>query len=145
MIEFLSKSIIITSIIAWFIAQFLKVILVLIRDRKFDLERFIGSGGMPSAHSAFVVSLSVSVGITEGFGSAIFAVSMVLALIVMYDATGIRRAAGEQAKLLNQIVEKWGRKEFPDIELKELLGHTPVQVIMGALVGILVALIRHPI
>ncbi len=145
MIEFLSESIIVTSIIAWFLAQFFKVILVLIRDRRFDLERFIGSGGMPSAHSAFVVSLSVSVGITEGFGSAVFAVSMVLALIVMYDATGIRRAAGEQAKLLNQIVEKWGRKEFPDIELKELLGHTPYQVFMGALLGILVALLRHPV
>ena len=145
MSEFLSSSVFITSIIAWFIAQFLKVIFVLIKDRKFDLERFIGSGGMPSAHSAFVVSLSIAVGITEGFGSAVFSVSMVLALIVMYDATGIRRAAGEQAKLLNQIVGKWGRKEFPDVELKELLGHTPYEVIMGALVGILVALVRHPI
>ena len=145
MSEFLSSSVFVTSIIAWFIAQFLKVIFVLIKDRKFDLERFIGSGGMPSAHSAFVVSLSIAVGITEGFGSAVFSVSMVLALIVMYDATGIRRAAGEQAKLLNQIVGKWGRKEFPDVELKELLGHTPYEVIMGALVGILVALVRHPI
>ncbi len=145
MLEFLSESIIVTSVIAWFTAQFIKVIIVLIRDRKFDVERFVGSGGMPSAHSAFVVSLSIAVGITEGFESAVFAVSMVLALIVMYDATGIRRAAGEQAKLLNQIVGKWGRKEFPDVELKELLGHTPVQVIMGALVGILVALVRHPI
>jgi len=145
MLEFLSESIIVTSVIAWFTAQLIKVIIVLIRDRKFDVERFVGSGGMPSAHSAFVVSLSIAVGITEGFGSAVFAVSMVLALIVMYDATGIRRAAGEQAKLLNQIVGKWGRKEFPDVELKELLGHTPVQVIMGALVGILVALVRHPI
>ena len=90
MSEFLSSSVFITSIIAWFIAQLLKVIFVLIKDRKFDLERFIGSGGMPSAHSAFVVSLSIAVGITEGFGSAVFSVSMVLALIVMYDATGIR-------------------------------------------------------
>ena len=145
MLEFLSESTFVTSIIAWFIAQFIKVIIVLIRDRKFDVERFVGSGGMPSAHSAFVVSLSIAVGITEGFGSAVFSVSMVLALIVMYDATGIRRAAGEQAKLLNQIVGKWGRKEFPDVELKELLGHTPYEVIMGALVGILVALVRHPI
>ena len=145
MLEFLSRSTFVTAITAWFLAQFFKVIIVLIKDRKFDMERFVGSGGMPSAHSAFVVSLSVAVGITEGFGSGIFSVAMVLALIVMYDATGIRHAAGEQAKLLNQMVKKWGRKEFPDIELKELLGHTPYQVFMGALVGILVAIIRHPV
>ena len=138
-------SILVTAILSWFVAQLLKMIFVLIRDKKLDFSRMVGSGGMPSSHSAFVVSLAVSVGLKEGFSSSLFAVSVVMALIVMYDAAGVRRAAGQQAKLLNQLVEKW---ETDDIEnrgqkLKELLGHTPVEVFAGAVLGALIGIIRH--
>ncbi|MDO4618477.1 MAG: divergent PAP2 family protein [Clostridia bacterium] len=143
MTEFLTESTFVTAVMAWFVAQVLKVILVLVTENKFDMERFIGSGGMPSSHSAFVTSLATEVGLTAGFTSELFAVAAVLAMVVMYDATGVRRAAGEQAKLLNNIIEKWGKKEFPNVELKELLGHTPVQVFAGAMLGILVAVLRH--
>lgn len=145
MSEFLSSSILLTTVIAWFTAQILKVIFVLVKDKKIDVGRFVGSGGMPSSHSAFVVSLAVSVGLVEGFTSSIFAVSVVVALVVMYDAAGVRRAAGQQAKTLNMIIEKWGKEDFSETEkkLKELLGHTPIEVFAGAVLGALIAFIRH--
>ncbi len=143
--DFLSSSILVTTIIAWFTAQVLKVIFVLIKNKKIDFSRFVGSGGMPSSHSAFVVSLAASVGLVDGFDSTLFAISVVIALVVMYDAAGVRRAAGQQAKTLNRIIEKWGKEDFSETEkkLKELLGHTPTEVFAGAVLGVIVALIRH--
>lgn len=143
--KFLTESSFVTAILCWFVAQVLKVVLVLVKDRKIDFSRFIGSGGMPSSHSAFVMGLATAIGLTKGFSSEIFAVSAVLALVVMYDAAGVRRAAGEQAKILNQMVEEWGRQNFTNTEvrLKELLGHTPMQVFAGAVLGILIAVLRH--
>jgi len=143
--EFFSSSILVTTIMSWFIAQVIKVILVLLKSKKIDFRRFVGSGGMPSSHSSFVVSLAVSVGLTEGFTSTLFAVTVVLAMVVMYDAAGVRRAAGQQAKILNMLVEDWEKKDFTGTEkkLKELLGHSPVEVFAGALLGIVIALIRH--
>ncbi|MBQ8636955.1 MAG: divergent PAP2 family protein [Clostridia bacterium] len=143
--KFLTESSFVTAILCWFIAQVLKVVLVLVKDRKIDFSRFIGSGGMPSSHSAFVMGLATAIGLIRGFSSEIFAVSAVLALVVMYDAAGVRRAAGEQAKILNQMVEEWGRQNFTNTEvrLKELLGHTPMQVFAGAVLGILIAVLRH--
>ena len=143
--EFLSSSILVTTIIAWFAAQVIKVIWVLMKSRKFDFRRFVGSGGMPSSHSSFVTSLACSVGLLEGFGSTAFAITLVLAMVVMYDAAGVRRAAGQQAKILNKLVEDWEKKDFTGTEkkLKELLGHTPTEVFAGALLGIVIALIRH--
>lgn len=145
MFDFLNGSILFTAILSWFIAQILKVILVLIHDKKLDFYRFVGSGGMPSSHSAFVVSLATAVGMTDGFESTVFAIAVVLALIVMYDAAGVRRAAGQQAKLLNQLVEKWETDDYEHRgkKLKELLGHTPVEVFAGAVLGILIGIIRH--
>lgn len=145
MYDFFASSILVTAIIAWFVAQVLKVILVLIKNKKLDFRRFIGSGGMPSSHSSFVVSLAMSVGLTEGFSGSLFAVTVVLALVVMYDAAGVRRAAGQQARILNKLVDEWGKEDFKETEkkLKELLGHTPVEVFAGALLGILIAVIRH--
>ncbi len=135
----------VTALLCWFIAQVIKVIVVLVVDRRLDFERLFGSGGMPSSHSAFVTGLSISIGITNGFASEIFAVSAVLALVVMYDAAGVRRAAGEHAKLLNEIIKEWASQSFQNVEvqLKELLGHTPSQVVAGALLGILIAILRH--
>ena len=140
-----NESVILTALIAWFVAQSIKVIYVCVKHKKVDFRRFIGSGGMPSSHSSTVTSLCVSVGLTEGFGSSVFAVSLILALVVMYDAAGVRRAAGQQAKILNRIVEEWGKTNYRETEkkLKELLGHTPVEVFAGALLGVVIALIRH--
>lgn len=135
----------VTCILAWFIAQLLKVIHTIVKNKKIDFRRFIGSGGMPSSHSSFVTSLATSVGLDKGFAGSEFAIAAVFALVVMYDAAGVRRAAGQQAKILNKIVEEWERADFAmtDKRLKELLGHTPKEVFAGAILGILIALLRH--
>ncbi len=143
--NFWKESVLVTCILAWFIAQLLKVIHTVIKYKKVDFRRFIGSGGMPSSHSSFVTSLATSVGILEGFAGPDFAIAVVFAIVVMYDAAGVRRAAGQQARILNKIVEEWERADFAktDKRLKELLGHTPKEVFAGALLGILIALLRH--
>lgn len=145
MMEFFEQSAFVTAVLAWFIAQAIKVVTVLITEKKFDFSRFVGSGGMPSSHSAFVTGLATAVGFSCGFLSELFSVSAVLALIVMYDAAGVRRAAGEQAKILNILIEEWGSQNYKNTEvrLKELLGHTPMQVIAGAMLGIAIAIFRH--
>lgn len=145
MSDFFASSVLVTSAIAWFIAQFIKVITVLVKNKKLDFRRFIGSGGMPSSHSSFVVSLATAIGIKDGFASDIFAAAAVMALVVMYDAAGVRRAAGQQARILNKLVREWEKNDFTQTEkkLKELLGHTPVEVFAGAILGIAVALLRH--
>ncbi len=134
-----------TAIISWFAAQLVKVVLVLISSKKLDFGRFVGSGGMPSSHSALVCSLTTAIGCTEGVSSGLFAVCAVFSLVVMYDAAGVRRAAGQQAKILNRLVETWGKVEHSETEkkLKELLGHTPKEVFAGAILGIGIGLIRH--
>lgn len=143
--DFWNESILVTCVISWFIAQLIKVITVLVKDKKIDFKRFIGSGGMPSSHTSFVTSLATAVGIECGFSGAEFAISCVMALVVMYDAAGVRRAAGQQARILNQLVEEWGSSDYKSNEkrLKELLGHTPKEVFAGALLGIFTAVIRH--
>lgn len=134
-----------TAIISWFAAQVLKVILVLISSKRLDFGRFIGSGGMPSSHSALVCSLTTAIGCTEGMSSGLFAVCVVFSLVVMYDAAGVRRAAGQQAKILNRLVEMWGKEKYSETEkkLKELLGHTPKEVFAGAVLGVAIGLVRH--
>ncbi|MFU0801229.1 MAG: divergent PAP2 family protein [Xylanivirga thermophila] len=138
--QLFSNNILWISILAWFIAQSLKVIITLITVRKLDIKRFVGSGGMPSSHSAFVVSLAVSIGETQGYNSPMFALAATFAMIVMYDAAGVRRAAGKQAAVLNDILAQLQSKRgVSDKKLKELIGHTPIEVIIGALLGILIA------
>lgn len=143
--EIINNQPLVIAIIAWFSAQFLKVVLTLITAKKIDFSRFVGSGGMPSSHSSFITSLTVSVGFSEGFSSSFFAICACLALVVMYDAAGVRRSAGEQAKILNKIVEEWGHGNFKDTDkkLKELLGHTPIEVIAGAILGIVIAVLAY--
>lgn len=144
LINIFDNGTLLTALIGWFAAQFLKVVIVLITHKKLDLGRFVGSGGMPSSHSSFVVSLAVYVGLENGFDSTIFAVCFVLAFVIMYDAAGVRQAAGKMAKVINQIVENWGESaELKGKRLKELLGHTPIEVIVGAVVGIAVAVVSH--
>ncbi|MCI5837231.1 MAG: divergent PAP2 family protein [Veillonellaceae bacterium] len=128
--------VLLAALTAWFIAQLLKVFFVLIKEGYFDLERMVGSGGMPSSHSALVVALCCSIGIYHGISSHLFALSFFFACIVMYDAAGVRRAAGKQARFLNELIEEilTGHK-FNDTKFKELLGHTPLEVLAGALLG----------
>lgn len=130
-----------TSFISWFVAQFLKVILTLLSSKRLDFSRFVGSGGMPSSHSSFVTALAASMGMVKGFDSPEFAATLVFSLIIMYDAAGVRRAVGKQAKILNSIVDDFQKSKtltFPEKRLKELVGHTPVEVFAGAVLGIVI-------
>ncbi len=140
-----SNSVIVTCVLSWFIAQTLKVIITLLKDKRLDFRRLVGSGGFPSSHAALVTSLATSVGIISGFGGTEFAICVVVALVVMYDASGVRRAAGQQARILNKIVEEWGKADpaVNDKRLKELLGHTPKEVFAGAILGIIIGIARH--
>ncbi|MGI6148348.1 MAG: divergent PAP2 family protein [Limnochordia bacterium] len=131
-----------TSLVAWAIAQGLKLITWAAAAREWNFKRLVEPGGMPSSHSAFVTSLSTAVGIELGFDSVIFALAAAFAVVVMYDASGVRRAAGRQAKVLNAILEDLNRRELHPERLRELLGHTPFEVLVGALLGVVVAVWR---
>ncbi len=127
------------AVLSWAIAQCLKIVLVYLKEDRFDATRIIGSGGMPSSHSSLTMALSTSIGKYYGFDSAFFAIALVYAVVVMYDAAGVRRAAGKQAEMINYFMSHHGveRKE----KLKELLGHTPLEVFAGAFLGIGVGLL----
>lgn len=131
------------AILAWFLAQLMKTGIYMILNRSLDLGRMVGSGGMPSSHSAFVCAVAASVGQLCGWQDPLFAVATVMAMVVMYDACNVRRAAGEQAQVLNYIIEHWNEMSptMMGRELKELLGHTPLQVLMGAILGTAIGLI----
>ncbi|NLL49002.1 MAG: divergent PAP2 family protein [Firmicutes bacterium] len=137
-----SNGVLWTAILAWAIAQFLKIISWAFVSRELNFKRLVEPGGMPSSHSAFVTSLSTGIGMCEGFDSTMFALAAVFAVIVMYDASGVRRAAGKQARVLNRIIEDLNRRELHPERLRELLGHTPFEVLVGAALGIVVALWR---
>ena len=125
-------------VLLWFLIQTFKVVWDLITEKKFNFKRILGAGGMPSSHSAVVTSLATLIGRNEGFDTPIFALSLIFACIVMYDAAGIRRAAGKQAQLLNKIINTPGLSGLQVLEkLVEVLGHTPIQVFVGALIGII--------
>lgn len=141
-IQLFQNRVLISAIISWFIAQGIKVVLSLIYDEKFDFTRISGSGGMPSSHTAFVSAAAVSAGLTEGFSSTAFAIATVLLIVVMTDAAGVRRAAGKQAAVLNDILDNVvNNKGVPPKKLKELLGHTPLEVVAGLMLGIAVGII----
>lgn len=125
----------------WFIAQLLKVIFVLISTKSLDLSRFVGSGGMPSSHSSLVTSMTTAIGMIDGFNSSIFALAFGVSCIIMYDAAGVRYAVGKQAKLLNQIISDIQEHKFREEKLKELIGHTPIEVIAGGILGVVVAIV----
>ena len=131
------------GLLAWFLAQLIKVALDLVLLRKWDPHRFVSSGGMPSSHSALVVACTTAIGKLYGIQGPIFALAVILSAIVMYDACNVRRSAGDTAKLVNQIlahVEKLTAEDFAE-DLKEVMGHTPLQVLMGALLGLGVGLL----
>ena len=140
----LENRVLISSVTGWLIAQLLKTIIHLYFTKSFVPERLVGSGGMPSSHSATVCGLATATSIQFGLGSFEFAVATILAIIVMYDAIGVRRETGIQAKIINEMMEVFSsmNKELSaEDRLKELIGHTPLQVLMGALLGIAIAFI----
>ncbi|MBW4645767.1 MAG: divergent PAP2 family protein [Goleter apudmare HA4340-LM2] len=141
----LDNRVLLVALVACLIAQTLKLFIELIKNRKLNVRVLVTTGGMPSAHSALVTSLAAGVGQTLGWASPDFALATVFAIIVMYDAAGVRQAAGKQAKILNQMIaELFDEKhEFSQDRLKELLGHTPVQVIAGSALGITISLLAR--
>lgn len=147
--DFLGNTVFWAAAFAWFTAQVLKTIIHLILTKEFVAERMVGSGGMPSCHSATVCSLATASCLEFGAGSFEFAVTLMLAIIVMYDAMGVRRETGIQAKLLNDIIktfEDMGRSEISAHDkLKEFVGHTPLQVIAGAILGTLIAILFYAV
>ena len=161
--EIIANPIISAAVTAWFTAQLLKLLFTLVFTRKFRLERLVGSGGMPSSHSAFVCAAVVVMGRMVGVASPLFGLTFCFAAVVLYDAMGVRRAAGEQAKVLNRMIFEFpffklkrenpsGQPAKPQTEeeggtplipkhLKELLGHTPFEVLGGCLLGLLIGMI----
>ncbi len=145
----LTNPVLIVPTLAWFIAQVLKAIINAVVNKKFSFSRLVGDGGMPSGHSATVVSLAFMCGFSEGFGSTVFAVAAILAIVVMHDATGVRREAGKQAMSIISIIavmdEYFGEKDktVKSEKLKVMIGHTPLQVVCGAILGLIVALVAY--
>lgn len=138
--QFFKNKILMTTLSAWVIAQTIKVSIGVIRQRKFDFRWFVGTGGMPSSHASGASCLAAAVGITYGFDSVYFALAASFAVVVMFDAQGVRRATGKQARILNKITEDiYWQGKINENRLRELIGHTPIEVIVGALLGISIA------
>lgn len=134
----------ITVFMAWLLAQTIKVAIGVIREKRFNFRWFVGTGGMPSSHAATVSALATAVGLTYGFASPFFAIAFFFAFIIMLDAQGVRRQSGQQAEILNKMIEDiYLNRGINQERLIQLLGHTPIQVIIGAALGIIVALICY--
>ena len=140
--DFIQNKYIYIPILLWFGIQLFKLLYDLVTTKKFNFRRILGAGGMPSSHSAVVTSLATLIGKNIGVGTPMFAMALIFAFVVMYDAAGVRRAAGKQARLLNKIVETPGLSGLEVSErLVEVLGHTPLQVVVGAVIGVVAGLI----
>ncbi|PPS45330.1 divergent PAP2 family protein [Chroococcidiopsis sp. TS-821] len=144
--DILDNSVLLVAVIACLIAQASKLIVELVKNRKLDVRVLVTTGGMPSAHSALVTALATGIGQTTGWASTEFAIATIFAIIVMYDAAGVRQAAGKQARILNQMIDELfhENKEFNEDRLKELLGHTPFQVIVGSVLGVTISWLASP-
>jgi len=143
-VEFSRNYVFWTSTAAWIIAQSIKVALGVFKEKRFNFRWFIGTGGMPSSHAAGVSALSTSIGMTYGFDSALFAIVLIFTLIVVFDAQGVRLATGRQAEILNKMLDDiYWKKKLDEEQLKELIGHTPVEVFAGVILGILVSLLLY--
>ena len=142
-IDIITNAPIVCAVLGWLIAQFLKIVVTAVVEKTVDFGKFMAPGGMPSSHSAFVTALAATVGWQEGVGSVYFALAAAFALIVMYDACGVRRAVGEQAKVLNLLIEYWKEKnpQSDQEAIRVILGHTPFQVLVGFILGFARALI----
>ena len=140
--DLLQNHILINALSAWAVAQVLKTIIFAFTNKDWSWERLFGDGGMPSGHSATVTAMATTAGLEYGLASPVFAIAAILAIVVMHDAMGVRMEAGKHAQALNELLEMLSSvKEAPEVKLKELLGHTPLQVCCGAVLGLLIALI----
>ncbi len=138
----LKNYVLIVALSSWISAQVLKTIIYLIVNRKLNLERLSGAGGMPSAHSASVCGITIAISRTVGVADPLFALSFMFAAVVMYDAMGVRRAAGQHASVINKLVKDHDKEHINNLDaLKEFLGHTPFEVLGGAMLGILIAMV----
>ena len=142
--QLIKNKILMTALSAWVIAQTIKVITGVIRQRKFDFRWFVGTGGMPSAHATGASCLATAIGLEYGFNSVHFALAVSFAIVVMFDAQGVRRATGRQARILNKLMEDiYWQGRIQENRLRELIGHTPVEVIVGFLLGVIIALLAR--
>ena len=133
-----------TTLIAWVFAQSIKVVLGVISQKKFDFRWFVGPGGIPSAHAAGASALATSIGLRYGFDTVSFALAVAFAIVVMFDAQNVRRAAGKQARILNKMMEDiYWQGRIREDQLRELIGHTPIEVFLGMILGILIAVILY--
>jgi uncharacterized protein len=140
--DFFGNKVLIISIVGWAIAQILKVIVVLIQEKRVAWNYFVTSGGMPSSHASTVTAMTTAIAMVYGVGSVAFCISAVMAVIVMYDAAGVRQSVGQQSVIINRIVKEIqfkSPKDRMEHDLREIIGHTPFQVTMGAALGILIA------
>jgi acid phosphatase family membrane protein YuiD len=144
LVEFSKNYIFGTTVAAWVIAQSIKVLLGVFREKRFNFRWFVGTGGMPSSHAAGVSALSTSIGISYGFDSALFAVTLVFTLVVLFDSQGVRFSTGKMAGVLNKMLDDmYWKKRLDDRQLKEFLGHTPIEVFAGIALGIVVSLLLY--
>jgi acid phosphatase family membrane protein YuiD len=133
-----------TTLIAWVVTQSIKVVIGIIRHRKFDFRWFVGPGGIPSSHAAGASALATSIGLRHGFDTVSFALAVAFAIVVMFDAQNVRRAAGKQARILNKMLDDiYWQGRIKETQLRELLGHTPVEVFLGMILGILIAVLLN--
>ena len=146
LIDMVTNPFILTGVSSWFYAQVLKTIIYLIINKKLDATRLVGDGGMPSGHSATVTSIAVLIGLACGTGTVEFAISLILAIIVCHDATGVRRETEKQAHIINELVkafEELSEDKLPEVKLKQFVGHTPIQVLAGITLGVINAVIMY--
>ncbi|MDO8661754.1 MAG: divergent PAP2 family protein [Candidatus Omnitrophota bacterium] len=143
-LELSQNKILLTTLSAWLITQALKVFIGVVQKRRFDFRLFVGTGGMPSSHVAGASCLATAVGLECGFDSVYFALAASFAIVVMFDAQGVRRATGRQARILNKITDDiYWQGKIHEGRLRELVGHTPLEVIAGLFVGVLIAMLAH--
>lgn len=146
LIDLITNPFLLTGITSWFYAQILKTIIFLIINKKLDVTRMFGDGGMPSGHSATVTSMAVLIGLVRGAGTVEFAISFILAIIVCHDATGVRRETEKQAYIINELVKAFdelAEDKLPEVKLKKFVGHTPIQVLAGITLGIMNAVVMY--
>ena len=141
-LEFVRNKVFFVTLYTWLITQTIKVIIGVIKEKKFNFRWFVGTGGMPSSHAAIVSALVTCIGLSAGFDSAMFVIALIFAIIVIFDAQGVRRATGKQAEILNKMLNDiYWKKHTQEDRLKELLGHTPIEVLAGVVSGVTIALL----
>ncbi len=144
LVEFSKNYVFQSAALAWLFAQTIKVILGIVREKRFNFMWFVGTGGMPSAHAAGVTAMASSVGLYIGFDTPAFGLALIFAIVVLFDAQGVRRASGKQAQILNKILDDiYWKKKIQEERLKELLGHTPIEILTGIAVGIFISLLYY--